>query len=118
MPAKEKRALLDAVHTSLVDALKIPEDDRNQRLDEYAHDDFLVPPGRTDRYVLIEITMFPGRSLDARRNLYRLLVDRLAQLGIPETDIIIVLHEPPLHNWGIRGGQPASEVRLGFKLDV
>ena len=29
-----------------------------------------------------------------------------------------VLQEPPLDNWGLRGGQPASELDLGFKLDV
>jgi phenylpyruvate tautomerase PptA (4-oxalocrotonate tautomerase family) len=39
-------------------------------------------------------------------------------LGIQATDIFIVLHEPPLENWGIRGGVPASEVDLGFNLKV
>jgi hypothetical protein len=29
-----------------------------------------------------------------------------------------VLNEVPLENWGIRGGQPASEVDLGFKVNV
>jgi hypothetical protein len=31
---------------------------------------------------------------------------------------MIVLLEPPLENWGIRGGRPASEVDLGFKIDI
>lgn len=38
--------------------------------------------------------------------------------GIEGNDIMIVLHEVPLENWGIRGGKPASEVDLGFKVDV
>ena len=33
-------------------------------------------------------------------------------------DITIVLHEVPTQNWGIRGGQPASEVDLGFEVKV
>jgi hypothetical protein len=32
--------------------------------------------------------------------------------------VLIVLHEPPLENWGIRGGQAATDVQLGFKIDV
>jgi len=33
-------------------------------------------------------------------------------------DVLIVLHEPPLENWGVQGGLPAWEVDLGFELDV
>ena len=33
-------------------------------------------------------------------------------------DIFIVLNDIPLDNWGIRGGVPASEVDIGFKVDV
>jgi hypothetical protein len=29
-----------------------------------------------------------------------------------------VLNEPPMDNWGIRGGQMASEVDLGFEVQV
>jgi phenylpyruvate tautomerase PptA (4-oxalocrotonate tautomerase family) len=32
--------------------------------------------------------------------------------------VFIVLNEIPLDNWGIRGGIPASEVDLGFKVGV
>ena len=39
-------------------------------------------------------------------------------LGIDANDITIVLHEVPLDNWGIRGGKPASEVDLGFNVNV
>jgi phenylpyruvate tautomerase PptA (4-oxalocrotonate tautomerase family) len=39
-------------------------------------------------------------------------------LGVPSDDIKITLIEVPPENWGIRGGQPASEVDLGFKIEV
>jgi hypothetical protein len=29
-----------------------------------------------------------------------------------------MLHESPKENWGIRGGQAASDVDLGFKVEV
>jgi phenylpyruvate tautomerase PptA (4-oxalocrotonate tautomerase family) len=33
-------------------------------------------------------------------------------------EIPILLHEPSLDNWGVAGGKPASEVDLGFKIEV
>jgi len=76
-----------------------------------------VPPSKTANYTLVEIQIFPGRSLDAKRRLYAEIARRFGALGIQPTDITIVLHEPPLDNWGV-GGQPASEIELGFRLDV
>jgi len=32
--------------------------------------------------------------------------------------VFIVLNEQPRENWGIRGGIPASEIGLGFKVDI
>ena len=114
----EKKALLDAVHTALVEALKIPEHDRLQRLHELSAEDFEIPPDRTEMFTLIEVTMFPGRSLDAKRNLYRALVRNLGELGVPPNDVFVILREPPMENWRIRGGVPASEVDLGFEVEV
>ena len=116
--ASEKKALLDAVHRALVEAFKIPEGDRNQRLFEFSEENFEISEGKTDRYTLIEITAFPGRSLEAKRKLYQAISKKLEALGIPSNDVFIVLQEPPLENWGIRGGLPASEVDIGFKLNV
>ena len=39
-------------------------------------------------------------------------------IGIDPLDVLIVINEVPLENWGIRGGQSAAEVDLGFALDV
>ena len=58
------------------------------------------------------------RKLDAKRNLYKSIVSRFGDLGIAPSDIFIILYEPPLDNWGLRGGLPASEADLGFNLNV
>jgi phenylpyruvate tautomerase PptA (4-oxalocrotonate tautomerase family) len=114
----EKRAISDAVHAALVEAFRIPEDDYNHRIAEYAALDFIRPAGRSARSVLIEMTVFPGRSREAKRALYREIVERLSRLGVPAAEVLTVLHEPPLQNWGVRGGIPADEADIGFKLDV
>lgn len=110
--------MLEAVHSALVEALKIPDEDRTQILHEYAPGDFEIPPTKTDRFALVEITMFPGRSLEAKRHLYQAIVQNLGLLGIAPEDLLIVLHEPAMENWGVRGGIPASEVDIGLKIDV
>jgi phenylpyruvate tautomerase PptA (4-oxalocrotonate tautomerase family) len=114
----EKAELLDAIHAAAVEALRIPDEDRTQILTEHPAEAFEIPPGKGDRFTLVEVTMFAGRSLDAKRRLYRAVVTNLGRLGIAPSDVLTVLHEVPLENWGIRGGTPASEVDLGFEVGV
>lgn len=118
LPSTIKKAMLDAVHAALVEAFHIPDDDRTQQLSEHRPEDFEAPPGRSDRYALIEITAFPGRSSEAKRVLYGAIVRNLTAAGWDARDILIVIVESPLENWGVRGGVPASEVDLGYPLDV
>lgn len=116
--AEAKKALLDAVHDALVESFEIPEDDRQQRILEYPAESFEVPPDKSANHVLITIDAFPGRSVRAKQKLFKGIVARLGSLGVDPVDVLIVLNEPPLENWGIRGGQSAAEVDLGFALDV
>jgi phenylpyruvate tautomerase PptA (4-oxalocrotonate tautomerase family) len=114
-----KKGILDGVHQALVDALGIPDSDRFQRIYELDKEYFECPPDRSQKVTMIQITMFPGRSFDAKKKLYQEIIQNLGENpGIEGIDILIILLEPPMENWGIRGGQPASEVDLGFKIDV
>jgi phenylpyruvate tautomerase PptA (4-oxalocrotonate tautomerase family) len=117
-PAGERQHLLDAVHDALVEVFRIPEDDRTQRIVEHDPENFEIPPGASQCYTLIEITAFPGRSAIVKRSLYEAIVRNLATAGVPAQDILVVLHEPLMENWGIRGGKPANEVDLGYRVDV
>ena len=54
----------------------------------------------------------------AKRALYQAVVRNLAAFGVPPLDIKITLIETPPENWGLRGGMPASEIDLGFRIDV
>ena len=94
-PAGERKRLLQAVHAALVEAFRIPDDDRTQLLIEHDPENVEIPPGRSERYTLVEITAFPGRSASAKRALYRAIVRNLEEAGVPAGDVSIVLHEPP-----------------------
>jgi hypothetical protein len=85
---------------------------------EHAPENFEIPPGRSERYTLVEITAFAGRSAQAKRALYQAIVWNLGEAGVSPDDVSIVLLEPPLENWGIRGGRSADEVDLGYRVDV
>jgi len=113
-----KRRLFDAVHAALVNAFKIPDHDRAQRLIEYRAEDFEIPPGRGARFTIVTIEAFAGRSLDAKRALYREIADGLQEAGVPKQDVFIVLKEIPMENWGLRGGVAGCDIDFGFDIRV
>jgi len=100
-----------------VASFKIPDTDRNLILHEHDPESFESARGR--EFTLVEVTALPGRSAAAKRALYAAIVQNLERApGIAPAKLTIIVHEPPLENWGIRGGRPATDVELGFKLDV
>ncbi|HWG80332.1 MAG TPA: tautomerase family protein [Stellaceae bacterium] len=113
-----KPRFLEAIHAALVDAIRIPPDDKVLRLVEHAPENFIIPGDKGGHYTRIEITMFAGRSLDAKRKLYQAVVRNLEPFGVPGADIKIVLVEVPAENWGIRGGHAACDIDLGFEVRV
>jgi phenylpyruvate tautomerase PptA (4-oxalocrotonate tautomerase family) len=117
-PAAENKRLLDAVHAALVEAFKIPDHDRHQQLLELEPACFEIPADRSEAFTLVEITAFPGRSVEAKRALYRSLARRFEAAGVAPRDLFVVLHDPPLENWSPRDGVSSADVKPGVKLDV
>ncbi|WP_010251117.1 tautomerase family protein [Acetivibrio cellulolyticus] len=115
---EEKLKVAEGVHSALVTSFKIPVGDKNIRIDEYKKQDFILPEGKSEQYVVVEISAFSGRSTDAKRLLYRTIVENLRSLGIKPEDVFILLHEEPLENWGIRGGIAACDIDFGFNVKV
>lgn len=114
--AKSKRALLDGVHNALVEAFGIPENDRFQVIHEIEPDNWDI--ARSDNEVMVEITAFAGRSLDAKRALYKAIVQNLKEAGVEPLDVFIIVNDLPLENWGLRGGIAGVDIDFGFKIDV
>jgi phenylpyruvate tautomerase PptA (4-oxalocrotonate tautomerase family) len=116
---QEKRMVLsDAIHTSLVEAIGLPEEKRFQRFIGLDAADFIAPPDRSEHYIIIEISMFEGRSDESKKHLIRALFARLeSACGIAPHDVEITIFETPRQNWGIRG-LPGDELGLPYKVDV
>jgi phenylpyruvate tautomerase PptA (4-oxalocrotonate tautomerase family) len=111
------RNISDDIHDALVESFKIPQDDYNHRIIKLESTDFIHSQRKTDRYLFINIFIFPGRSKEAKRKLYKGLFDRMLRHGVKEDDLIVVLNEPSLENWGMKG-TPGDEVDIGFKINI
>lgn len=110
--------IIDAVHSTMMQGLKNPEWDRNVRLIVHEPHRFLGPPNKDERYTLVQVDLFEGRSLDAKRQFYQALVAKLEVLGIPRDHVKVVLRETPRDNVSMQDGLAASEIDLGFDVNV
>ena len=101
-----KKEILNIVHDGLVEALGIGDWDRFQRIIEIEKENFELPEGKSDDFLLIELTLFPGRTKEQKKAAIETITNDLSsRLGIKETDVFIIINEPPLENWGIGGKQ-------------
>ena len=113
-----KTDLSKVIHSCLQDGIGTPEKKRFQRFFCLSPGDFYYPADRSERYIIIEIVMFEGRSVETKKKLTRLLFERIhQQIGISVEDVEIVIFDLPKHNWGIRG-VPGDELNLSYQVDV
>ena len=111
-------ALSVAIHSAVVEALAYPQDKRFHRFIGLDKSEFVFPPDRSESYTIIEISMFEGRSTEAKKSLIRLLYSNIERdVGISPQDVEITIQETPKHNWGIRG-LCGDELTLGYKVNV
>jgi phenylpyruvate tautomerase PptA (4-oxalocrotonate tautomerase family) len=112
--------LLESVHDAIVRAFKVAPAHRNVTLVVHQPHRFL---GRTDCrspewLTNVSIYLLPGRSVEAKRNLYRFITEAFSVVGIPPDCVLIRLFELPAENFGVRGGQALCDVELGYPVSV
>ena len=99
-----KKMLLEGVHAALEKSLGIGSWDRFQRLYELDPEYFEMSDSKSDKFTMIEITMFPGRSREQKKLLYEEILKELSsRLDIDRTDVFITINEPANENWGLAG---------------
>jgi phenylpyruvate tautomerase PptA (4-oxalocrotonate tautomerase family) len=113
-----KETLSNVIHSCMVEALEFPTDKKFHRFFPMDKEDFYFASGRTESYTVIEISMFEGRTVEAKKYLINLLFKRInSELSISPQDVEITIFETPKHNWGIRG-LPGDELALNYKVNV
>ena len=114
---EEESEIIDAVHAAMMEGLRIPEWDKTIRFISHEPHRFTADPKKGERFTLISIDLFAGRSLQAKKRLYSAIARNLAPFDIPADHVKVLLREVSMENWGIRG-VPASETDIGFEIKV
>ena len=110
--------LSDAINQSVMMALQYPVEKRFHRFILLDQVDFIYPADRSNEYIILEISIFEGRSAAAKKHLIQQLFENIhSSTGIAEQDIEITIFETPKSHWGIRG-KPGDELSLNYKVDV
>jgi 4-oxalocrotonate tautomerase len=109
--AAELDALGAAVHAALVETLAVPDRDRFQVISEHQAGRFVFDRSylgidRSDRFVLVHVTLSRGRTTEAKQAFYRALAERLAEaLDLRPEDLAVCLVENDREDWSFGRGE-------------
>jgi 4-oxalocrotonate tautomerase family enzyme len=114
-----RQQVSDAINESIASAFKFPAERRLQRFFPMDREDFIYPPSeRSERYLIVEIDTFEGRSAETKKDLVRQITRRIHEAtGIESRDIVVIVTEQPRHNWGLMG-EPGDEIQLSYQVAV
>jgi len=111
--------LSKAVNESISDAFQFPADRRLQRFFPMDREDFIFPAHeRSERYIIIEISTFEGRSRETLKELVSQIYRRVPEAtGIEPRDIDVIITQQPRYAWGLMG-ENGDEIGLTYKVEV
>jgi 4-oxalocrotonate tautomerase len=107
----ELAAISQAIHRAMVETIAVPADDRFQVIHEHSPETLIADRRylgieRTDKIVLIQITLNVGRTLEQKRALYRAIAEQLEdRAGVRREDVLVSLLEIPKENWSFGNGE-------------
>lgn len=113
-----KETLSNIIHSCMMEAFELPSEKKFHRFFPMDKEDFYFANERTESYTIIEISVFEGRTVEAKKQLIKLLFERInSELSILPHDVEITIFDTPKHNWGIRG-LSGDELLLNYKVNV
>ncbi|SDB93650.1 Phenylpyruvate tautomerase PptA, 4-oxalocrotonate tautomerase family [Raineyella antarctica] len=108
-PASDREAIAAVIYDALVTVAAVPANDRFMVISEHEPSHLVLDPTylveRTDRALIIQITLNAGRTVEVKKNLYRAIADGLHEaIGMRTEDVLVNLVEVPKENWSFGGG--------------
>jgi 4-oxalocrotonate tautomerase len=106
-----RQALADGVHQAMVEAIEIPAQDRFQIITEHPAGGLIYDPSylgieRSEKIVLVQITLSGGRRPAQKKKLYQRMAEILAKNpGLRPQDLFINLVEVAWENWSFGNGE-------------
>ncbi len=106
-----KSAIARGIHDALVTSIGMPESELFNLVSAYDPDTFFYDRtfngiARSDRLVVVEITMRRGRSDAMKSTLYAAITDNLTTgAAVSPKDVFIFMHENDYSDWSVGNGQ-------------
>ncbi len=100
----------EIVYRTMVETLNVPANDNFQVITEHDGDGLVYDPAyldirRTDGFVVVQITLNEGRTVELKKSFFKALADGLnAGLGIRLEDVFVSLVEVKKENWSFGNG--------------
>jgi len=115
-PIREK--ISEILSECMFEAFQFPKEKKAHRFIYIDEDSFFYFEGRTTKHTIIEISVFEGRSIEAKKKLHKLIFEKFErELQILPIDVEITIFETPMHNWEIRG-KSGDELMLNYKVNI
>lgn len=109
-PTADRKPIADAVYEAMRETIDIPEGDRFIVVTSHGKDELFVDPKfmnvtRTERFVLVHITLSQGRTVEKKQALYARIAERLhSAIGVSTDDVMTVLTENTYTDWSFGKG--------------
>jgi 4-oxalocrotonate tautomerase len=105
-----KRALMDEIYEAMRETVAIKDGDRFMAITEHGDSEFayggFLGIDRSDDLVQIQVFWAAGKTVDAKRAMYKKIVERLRiNPGIRPEDVLISVVEPAAENWSFGNGE-------------
>ena len=108
---EELHLIGDSVQEAMVEQLNVPARDRFQIVTQHTaatlqFDRHYLDIERSDRFVMVRVTLSAGRSTEAKSAFYRRLAELLAErTGLRTEDLAVILVENERADWSFGRGQ-------------
>ncbi|MHA2789611.1 tautomerase family protein [Corynebacterium sp. S7] len=108
-PVEQRNTIVETIYDTLVNVLGAPVNDKFMIVNAHKLENLVMDQSylvrRTNRALIIQITLNEGRDVELKKRFYRELADALQDaVGMRTEDVFINLVEVPKENWSFGGG--------------
>jgi 4-oxalocrotonate tautomerase len=110
-PPSDRKAIADAVYEAMRETIGIPEGDKFIVVTAHPAEELHIDPtfmgmNRTERFILVQIFLSQGRTVEQKQALYKRVAERLhSATGVSTEDVMTVLTENTYRDWSFGKGE-------------
>ena len=116
LSSHEKRGLAEALNLALHEALGTPMEDRFIVISEHGEDELFIHPTfpelrRSDRRIIVTVTLGAGRPVEKKRKLAELVTRYAAERArLGPDDVCLMMYDIPLESMSFGAGKLVSDI--------